>query len=238
MRRTHVAGGVNIGNHGAVAGDGHSGQQHADALEHRIKGQRQHDGQRQQRHGKHAQHADAIQARIAQRGEDIAVRHGRADDHHGHRRVHGADGSHGLFDHSREMQTRRATDKTHGCSDDAGVEHCLEIDLLAAGDEQHAIGEEEQIEDEDEHRQARHAVHTVDGLDDGNAHEADVGEDEHQLIPSALLLLGGDDAYQHAGKQHLKDVEDDGNAHGADHHGRRGIAFQHGGKNGERRYGG
>ena len=82
----HIVRGIAVGKHGAVAGNGHGGQQHADAREHRIHRQELDRQQLQRGHDEHAQKAYAVHALVGQRLSDIAVGHGSADNHHTKRR--------------------------------------------------------------------------------------------------------------------------------------------------------
>ena len=121
----HILGRVDIGKHAAIAGDGHRGDDDAQTREHAVDRHDKRQTDEHQRHDDQAQEGDAVQARVGERGADIAVREGSADDHHRHRGVDGADGGQRAFHRGRQPPAGQAEEQRNQRGDHAGVDELL-----------------------------------------------------------------------------------------------------------------
>ena len=228
VRGGHILRRIDIGKHAAISGNRHGGDDHADARKHAVDRNDEREADKDQRHDDQAQQAHAIQAGVGECGADIAVRQRGTDDHHGHRRIDGADGGQRAFHRGGKPPAGQAEKQRDQRGNHAGIDELPEVDAAVAADQHHAVGEDKKVEYQQEHGEHRHALRAVERLNDRNAHEREVGKHEHQLVKTALRFGRGHDPHEHGGQRNQQREERDAYAQGDDHVAWRAAALQHG----------
>lgn len=184
------------------------------------------DSDKDQRHDNQTQQRNAVQARLGERGADIAVRKGCADNHHRHRGIDRADGGQCAFHRRGQTPSGQTEEQRDERGNDAGVDQLLKVDAPVAVEQHDAVGEHEKIKHEQEHRQHRNALYAVESLNNRDAHKRQIGEHEQQLVKIALLNRRRNDAHEESSQRNHQRKKRDAYAERGDHVAGRASALQ------------
>ena len=136
----------------------------------------------------------------------IRIHEEETEEHHRQRRRHAADHTDGLCQDVRELDIRQIEDDGKEAGTHARISQAAQAERLritaAALDGLNDVREEEQIKRNEQDRHIDEGIFAVNAVNHRDAHEADVGKDDHDIDDTALGFRIAQDTRQKLSTNH------------------------------------